>query len=97
MIICFLFRPTPEPVVEPVVTAPVESEVKTTSDESISKPDETDGAKVEPGNNLITGVECCVILIEHIFHCLCCMLFHYDYQEFHFYTKIYSFEIGWLK
>ncbi|XP_052105502.1 spectrin beta chain-like isoform X5 [Mytilus californianus] len=41
--------PTPEPIVEPVVTAPVESEIQAVSDEHIAKADELDGAKAEPG------------------------------------------------
>ncbi|XP_071163392.1 spectrin beta chain-like isoform X22 [Mytilus edulis] len=40
--------PTPEPIVEPVVTAPVESEIQAVSDEHIAKADELDGAKAEP-------------------------------------------------
>ncbi|CAC5357260.1 SPTB [Mytilus coruscus] len=41
--------PTPEPIVEPVVTAPVESEIQAVSDEHIAKADELDGAQAEPG------------------------------------------------
>lgn len=40
--------PTPEPIVEPVVTAPVESEIQAVSDEHIAKADELDGAQAEP-------------------------------------------------
>ncbi|XP_063428457.1 spectrin beta chain-like isoform X9 [Mytilus trossulus] len=43
--------PTPEPIVEPVVTAPVESEIQAVSDEHIAKADELDGAKAEPGSS----------------------------------------------
>jgi hypothetical protein len=54
-IICLLSQltssaPTPEPIIEAVPSAPVESEIQAISDEAISKTDDTDGARGEPGN-----------------------------------------------
>ena len=40
--------PTPEPIIEAVPSAPVESEIQAISDEAISKTDDTDGARGEP-------------------------------------------------
>lgn len=48
---CYLLHsPTPEPIIEAVPSAPVESEIQAISDEAISKTDDTDGARGEPGN-----------------------------------------------
>lgn len=48
---CYLLHsPTPEPIIEAVPSAPVESEIQAISDEAISKTEDTDGARGEPGN-----------------------------------------------
>lgn len=63
-------RPTPEPIVEPVVTAPVESEIQAVSDEHIAKADELDGAKAEPGK-----------IFKHVKYLMWLLVLHWDLRK----------------